>query len=482
MIFNIPVGFEFVSTDVPYQVAEYDENITYTDGDEVRIDDDIYQVFNYEENVPFPDFQDYRYYPTSGKVNLNGVGYRKSMSINDRGCWGTLKAATGAGEYDAINFEFWDGKTFGVGYNVGSDNSPCESDVTYTFIDNGDVDNYKNVRITKTLNSDGTVSEVGTIKLYNEITPDKDGGYVIIGGKVSKVFGVTADDVQDKLLKDGTWIKLENNYETVNKHKLEFLRKSVKKAPFDTKQFTKVSVDGAQKWIIKPNGSYNSIAIGGVSGNYLDIDFAENENPLESEVLQSNSISLKENRIASTQRRKDGTKIFLDYPEPTTHIIYSNENAPYIIITVTPIAQDYSVVGYVEKSSIGTIVPCLVIEAGATKQIFSHDIVNYGKSKVNEVSGYIEYIKGNRALKFKGSFYSNLTEYDMAILQDKRFNNDLIVIDGSDNLNNEEADSKNIFSSTKLIGRLKKIGRSTKETNGIMDTALAVPFEFEEIV
>jgi len=482
MIFNIPVGFEFISTDVPYQVAEYDENITYADGDEARIDDDIYQVFNYEENVPFPDFQDYRYYHTGSKVNLNGIGYRKSMSINDRGCWGTLDAATVVGDYDAINFEFWDGKTFGVGFNVGSNNAPCESDVTYTFIDDGDVDNYKNVRITKTLNSDGTVSEVGTIKLYNEITPDKDGGYVIIGGKVSKVFGVTADDVQDKLLKDGTWIKLENNYETVNKHNLLELRKSIKKAPFDTKQFTRVEVNGPQKWIIKPNGSYNSIAIGGVSGNYLYVEFAENENPLASEVLQSNTISLKENRIASTQLRKDGTEIFLDYPEPTTQIIYSNENAPYIIITVTPIAQDYSVVGYVEKSSIGTIVPCLVIEAGATKQIFKHRIINYGKSEVNKTTGYIEYIKGNRALRFSGSFYSILTKYDKAILLDKKFNDDLIVVDGSDNINNDESDSKNIFSSTKIIGRLRDLGRETKETDGILDNTLPVPFEFEEVV
>jgi len=478
MTFHIPIDSELVSTDVAYQVAEYDENATYSDGEEVRKGDDIYQVFNYSDTTPYPDYIDYYPYAWKDKVNINGVGYEKYDIVTGVGCWqivdalsvtnSKLGADVDATDIDMAIFNTWDGVADGVWHQFSVQGGNCSSingNDYFKFTTLSVYDDHYTVQVMQNdTDSDTDATLAGNIEMYpdNKIIA-RPNPYFIKGedGYIKKVFGFTSDFIAEEGIKKGLWKKLDKNYDEINKHKLEFLRKSVKSVPFDTKQFTSVSVVGKQNWTVKSGSRITSLILGSIKSSSITIQRLDISDTVHDIITITPKILILDGKNQ----------------EPTTEIIYFNDDliTRSVIITISAQTQ-------VAVSQVGTIMLCNYLDIGATDLSFSHNVKNYDKNQVSQTSGYVDHIKGNRVIQHKGSFYINITDYDKTVMINKRFTQELIAIDSSDNVDNEESDSERVFSSTRIIGRLKQMSLKTDVKDNIINKNVRVSFEFEEIV
>ena len=481
MIFHIPTDTTLVSTDVAYQVPIYDANATYNDGDEVRQDDDnVYTVTNYEETACEEAFLDYKYYPIGSEVDIDGYVYVKDSSLNRvAGCWETLTRADGAAEgfEQEITFPDWDGVSPTFYIHAADTSSSCTSEIWGKAVLLNTTTYYKTYAIELDLNNSGSFTLIGQIDLYTEFAAVPNGCWKINElGTVSKYFGSTKSYVKVDGINNRIWRSKGKSCETkITKHKLYYIRPTVKKVPFDTKQYTTAKVNSSQSWVVKAPLTYlsvnrekvTSVMLGRVVGTNLHIDFLD----FNGNTISSLDIDLTVNSIPFDMANY--TNI-----EPSTHIIYIPQDVYLDVHQMSITISDNNL----RDTEIGFISFSKYIDVGATNLEFTHDIKNFDKNKVSEISGYIDHIKGQRVVQHKGSFDIPLTDYDKMLMINKRFTQELIAIDGSDTTNNEASDSQNRFQSTKLIGRVKRLGMQTRTKQNKLDDTQTIAFEFEEVV
>ena len=144
--------------------------------------------------------------------------------------------------------------------------------------------------------------------------------------------------------------------------------------------------------------------------------------------------------------------------------------------------------GYAEISIIGqdTEVGMLMLsestDVGATNLKFSHDIKSFDRTEVDKVSGFVDYVEGNRVVDHKCSFDIEMTAYDDLVTLNKKLSQKLIAMDGSDMIHNEAADGVGMFDSTKIIGRIRSMRMQTDVEDGDMRKIIPVSCEIREIV
>jgi hypothetical protein len=228
--------------------------------------------------------------------------------------------------------------------------------------------------------------------------------------------------------------------------------------PFDTKQYISVIEQTRQQWTIKALKRFNGVSLGRLRGTYLDVSFRDAANSTLSYVSKPIDGSIDANLE----------------DEPITEIIYAGQYIEaggiiYIQISGT-------------TTEVGTIFPSASIDVGITDLEFSHDIKNFDRNVVSEISGYVDHIKGNRVIQHKGSFHIEMQNYDKMVLLNKKLTQELVAIDGSDMTNNEIADGSSRFASTKIICRVKQLNMKSKIKDGDMSKYTPVSFEFEEVV
>jgi len=476
MIFHIPTTTELVSTDVAYQVPLYDANATYNDGDEVRQGDDIYTVYNKYDDIPYPLYQDYMFYFQNNPSIIDGQAYQKKHDNIGQGCWENIAELVTL-PVTALRYDYYDGSDdFSITVNSGQGNGTCQDDVHYQFtVDGINQDGSKNLHVVITNLADSSTVADYHIPLYDKPIPSIYAMFVLHDGKVYKVKGYKKADVVSTFIEDNTWEQMPHNYYTSHSYALEYLRQSVKKVPFDTKQYTTSKVNSSQSWVVKAPRTYlsvnrekvTSVMLGRVVGTNLHIDFLD----FNGNTISSLDIDLTVNSIPFDMTNY--TNI-----EPSTHIIYIPQDVYQDVHQMSITISDNNL----RDTEIGFISFAKYIDVGATNLEFTHDIKNFDKNKVSEISGYIDHIKGQRVVQHKGSFDILLTDYDKMLMINKRFTQELIAIDGSDTTSNEASDSQNRFQSTKLIGRVKRLGMQTRTKQNKLDDTQTITFEFEEVV
>lgn len=499
MIFHIPTDTTLISTDVAYQVPLYDETATYSDGDEVRQGNDIYTVSVIETHNEYPLASSYTYYDIKSKVHIGEFGFEKVDEVYSPAFFGDIlsdnptfkypRSTTGqatlptryptgvnasADDVALIEtawFTAWDGTTYDTWGAEGSHY------VKFVHIDS--FEEFDSVDLYKADDDSGTNSvKLGNIKYTNDVRKDIDKSFYRVpayGGTVRQVRLKTTDFISGNGLERNVWKALPSNEDVIVTYKLNYLRPSIRKVPFDTKQYTSAKVNSSQTWVVKAPKTYlsinrdkvSSILLGKIVATDLHIDFLD----LNSNVLYSKDIVVSVNSISYDLQ--NATDV-----EPSTYIIYIPQSVYHDVHQASITISDSNL----QDTEIGFISFANHIDVGATNLTFTHDIKNFDKNKVSEVSGYIDHIKGQRVVQHKGSFDIPLTDYDKMLMINKRFTQELIAIDGSDATNNEASDSKNIFQSTKLIGRTKRLGMTTRTKQNKLDDTQTITFEFEEVV
>ncbi len=472
MTFNIPKQCTLIDTTVAYQVAPYDDTQDYEDDTEVRIDDDIFKTKRVNKDIGYfnPDV----IYSTDDivkdgtkffKRTSNPVFYVPALCNN-------LIDITTIGGFPIVE---WNGISDTASITC-TDVGGNESTTTYSFTEDLTKETTQYRYFTVNITYQDGAQDSFDMRLYKNIEEAPESAYVLYEGVLVQVYKKYNNTLSNTL----AWMEITETFNETYNIDLTYIRKSVKQAPFDTKQYTSVTANN-MTWTIQCNDFFNSVALGGLRAKEVRVTFKtkdEYENNVYVEPIVKQVNSLINTNVGD---------------EKTTEIIYANKtyvDQDYIIIEIIENTHTYTGwtaigEGEVTKhygSEIGMIMPAMVYDVGATDISFSHDLKNHDRDQVSSISGYVDHIRGNRALSHKGTFYIPATSYDEIILIDKKLTNELIAIDGSDNILNTHADNENIFDSTKIIGRVKKITMATKVSNGDIQKTLPINFEFSEVV
>ncbi len=130
---------------------------------------------------------------------------------------------------------------------------------------------------------------------------------------------------------------------------------------------------------------------------------------------------------------------------------------------------------------IGEIVSGVKIEAGFTNLRFSNKFNDYSPYEKDQW-GNITRIEGIKTNVFNGTVDIELYDYDRINRLMKYIGGRKIILDGSDNVENETNDNENFFASTQLVGRIGNFALDTKLDNDVLSQIASYSFTIEEEV
>lgn len=449
MTIGIPVESILVSTSVPYDIDEYNPDYFYEEKTKVRKDDKIYDAIS-TGNIAVESYESGKYYSENTVVQDNNLFYKKQPD--------TIAAFYIPGNAAPKNYEFrkivdWHESNVEY-YYLKIPELNVEKSLRYTFNENipQGTSLYRsfNVEIFNVLNGDVFV---GTYNVYNSIYDAPVGSYVVLGGSLCYVYGLT----NENLTETDKW-KVVNNYDDGFNTVLAYLRPSVKMMPFDPKSYTSVVISGDQNWKLKALGRFNSISLGNLRADHVIVVVKDDSN----------------STLKWVEKRIDGTIDENLEEEAISDIIYLDE----WFLTGTHI--EIYING--QETEIGNIILTASIDSGMTNLKFKHSVKDFSRTQISEISGYIEYIAGNKIVVYEGSYQIETKYYDRQLRLDKKLTGELIAVDGSDMLDNSLADGENTFQSTIMICRVELLEMESEEESNSVSKTSQVDFRFEEVV
>ena len=228
--------------------------------------------------------------------------------------------------------------------------------------------------------------------------------------------------------------------------------------PFDDKQYTATSYDGDQSWTVKSLGAFDGISLGMLQGDTVDVVFKDSLGTV----------------IKSITGRTIGDTIASNLPKVSaTDMIYAGEVIEANGTVEIDIHGAHTEIGHIFASSSYYV--------GATELDFSHAVKNFDRSDV-KTSGFVDYIRGNRVLDYKGSYLIQMSDYDTSVKLSKLLTSELVAVDGSDTTDNSAPDGSDRFASTKIICRVVSLDAQSTIKNGEFAGYTPVKFWFREIV
>jgi hypothetical protein len=470
MTFHIPVKIITTGINISESINYYDENADYNGGELVRKGDEVYKVEVEMYEDPLPQYQEYLGYDTHATVQLDGIGYKLKYVNQGIGCWQIMDTDVTGSYADNIIFDGWNGKNEST-FTPPSDSS-CNQEIQSVKMHTISTDSVLKLRRLQpeyTLKADGSTHKLPTIHVYGKasLIPDPIGYvYDYDAGILIKKNGYSTTAFKQKV-DEGQWYQLPKNTVTKKRYTLIYQRLVNQAALFDTKQYTVSTKEGTMSGSVgvysaqsAPNGVLTSVVLGNVVGDSIKITFMKSGNTLSSYTFDLSYTNIVAHGITV---KKMGTTV----------IAYSDQIADFAKFDI-----------YGDHTELGMVFPAIHMDMGDTNLKFQMAIKNFDKVQVSNTSGYTEIIKGNRIQKHKGTFEIPLENYDSLILKTKEFTQDVVAIDSCDNILNLPSDSKNIFSSTKLIGRATNLQAelTTTKNKNKLDEYIQVSFDFEEIV
>jgi len=464
MTFNIPLELRLISTDVQYRVPTYSESTFYAEDTEVRKGDEIYNAISTRKEaivaVLARDFAFDKYTPPLSITKYEGNYYEK---LND-----LISPYFRPGNARPIQYEFhtitgWDFGATSSSYFRAADGGIDEINISYTFTEDEEkkTSEYRVYEMKAHDNTDDTDMYTKTITVCTSLKYYVPGRFAVISGNLTEILGQPLDyplntevwEIRPDM--SNVTVSVEQKGHTT---KLTYLRPSIKKQPFDTKQYTSVVQPVTQTWKIKSLKKFNGVALGMLRGSEVRVTFRDPANNIVDIVIKVINGKIDENIT----------------DEAISEVIYASKFIDAngtIEITITG-----------ESTEIGFIFPSASIDVGLTNLEFSHDVKNFDRNKVSAISGYTDHIKGNRVIQHKGSFDIKMIAYDKMVLLNKKLTQELIAIDGSDTRGNEVSDGKGIFASTKMICRVVRLSMKSTVKNGDISATTPIDFDFEEVV
>ena len=230
-------------------------------------------------------------------------------------------------------------------------------------------------------------------------------------------------------------------------------------APFDKKRYTYVEAPSPIEYIVKSDYPFDTVAINGLIASKLEVTFLPSDG---SDPIPMIPVDITTNRDKDSRLPKYQTTVVGYAPRDivgSVHIKFINDG----------------------NIRIGGISLGLSVDAGFTNLVFSNKFQDYSPYEKDQF-GNILYVEGVKTNIYTGTVDVRLTDYDMMNRLMASIGGKTVILDGSDNFENEVVDNENFFASTALIGRIKNFALRTKLDNKKMSQMATYSFQIEEDV
>jgi len=237
------------------------------------------------------------------------------------------------------------------------------------------------------------------------------------------------------------------------------IRPTAQYAPLDKIRYTYVEAPSPVEYTVKSDYPFDTVAINGLIASDLEVTFLPSDG---SDAIPMIPVDITTNRDKDSRLPKYQTTVVGYAPRDivgSVHIKFINDG----------------------NVRIGGIALGLSVDAGFTNLVFSNKFQDYSPYEKDQF-GNIMYVEGVKTNIYAGTVDVELTDYDMMNRLMASIGGKTVILDGSDNLNNEHPDNENFFASTALVGRIRNFTLRTKLDNKKMSQMATYSFEIEEDV
>jgi hypothetical protein len=226
--------------------------------------------------------------------------------------------------------------------------------------------------------------------------------------------------------------------------------------PFDGKNYTFIEKAGDISYTLQViSNTFNVLALGGVIGDSIDVIFRDKFGNIVKEYL---------NHIPQNQRDVG----YVLPPAPSTEIFDA------IQVLDPDGTVDVTIRG--QKTTLATLMTGLNVPAGFTNVVFQNTYIDYSAYEKDKY-GDIVYADGARVNVFSGTVDVPINDYDITQRLMLSLGSRTVIMNGSDNNTDD-----NIYSSTRIIGRIRDYSLATKSKDRGIGTMAVYSFRIEQNV
>lgn len=135
----------------------------------------------------------------------------------------------------------------------------------------------------------------------------------------------------------------------------------------------------------------------------------------------------------------------------------------------------------IDGDELGTFMSGAYVDAGMSTLSFKSGFKDFSTFEYDPW-GNPQYIDRAKVMTYSGTVDIPIAHYDRLVRLMSSLGKNIVIVDGSDNTDNDASDSENVFASTQFVGRTMAWNQQTKIKNKDMDAIATYSFTFEEIV
>lgn len=226
--------------------------------------------------------------------------------------------------------------------------------------------------------------------------------------------------------------------------------------PFDGKNYTFMEAAAPVEYLIRGDSLFNTLAITGVIAETIEVTFV----PYSGDPIQTITITPANNRDIYNRLQPYQSTVIVYAPRDITGNVH------------VKLISDSNV-------RIGGFFLGLSTNAGFTNLTFGNKFKDYSPYEKDQF-GNILYIDGVKTNIYSGTVDVPITNYDMVNRLMASIGGNTVILNGSDNKENNDTDSENFFSATMVVGRVRGFNLKTKLDNKLMSQMATYTFEIEE--
>jgi len=235
----------------------------------------------------------------------------------------------------------------------------------------------------------------------------------------------------------------------------------------DAKNYTGLSAKLNCKFTVEGLAPFDTLAIAGLKAETITVKFMWPDGTVIHEIVHYD-----------IDNRRDVRGEASHYP--STVVLYCPHDNPERMTQVVPEGGRVEIIFYGQEIFVGTIQLGLAFDIGITNFNFTTSFVDY--SPVEVIFNVVHYKEGLKVKDYKGSFRFWTAHFDVHDRLFVSLGGKLVIINGSDTLDNCVVDSKDRFAATMMLGRIKSMPLKTVKVDERMGTLAEASFTIREIV
>jgi len=245
-------------------------------------------------------------------------------------------------------------------------------------------------------------------------------------------------------------------------HSFVYYSKATPYKPIDGKMYSKATKDGLMTYTVIGEGSFDTLALGGILGDSVTAIFKDPKGHVLFSVIDHKI----DNNIDIKGRHKH---------KAVTEVIYSTVDMPHgSTVEITIKSSDVV--------ELGIVLLALSVDAGFTHLAFTNKFKDYSPTETDQW-GNVVYKEGLKVNVHTGTVDIPIGNYDYMNRTMLAIGGKTVIINGyGEKFNDEPTQAKGHFYGTMMIGRMKNFTLNTNVIDKRMSEYATYKIEVEEIV